>query len=146
MARQQAARANMVRDFVESLFAPVRYGIAASKQPSLDELLARGVGKLEHSRQLGAGERVDLLAMFSRLYENLGDIPQSRRLANQAVALSERALPSSNINAIRALAARGYAAVRDEDYATGGADFRSGEKDIEPTPAAQVQHHLTILQ
>ena len=124
VARQQAARANMVRDFVESLFEPVRYGIAASKQPSLDELLARGVGKLERSRQLGAGERVDLLAMFSRLFENLGDIPQSRRLANQAVALSERALPSSDINAIRALTARGYAAVRGEDYAAGGADLR----------------------
>ncbi|MES2403158.1 MAG: serine/threonine-protein kinase [Pseudomonadota bacterium] len=124
IARQQAARANMVRDFLESLFAPIRYGIAASKQPTLDELLARGVAKLEHSPQLGPGERVDLLAMFSRLYENLGEIPQSRRLAEQAVALSDRALSPSNINAIRALTARGYAAVRDEDYAAGGADLR----------------------
>ena len=124
VARRQAARANMVRDFVESLFAPVRYGVAVAKQPSLAELLSRGVAKLEHSPQLGAGERVDLLAMFSRLYENLGDIPQSRRLADQAVVLSESALPSSDINAIRALTARGYAAVRAEDYAAGGADLR----------------------
>jgi serine/threonine-protein kinase len=124
LAQQQAARANMVRSFVESLFAPIRYGVAASKQPSLAELLARGVAKLEHSPQLGAGERVDLLAMFSRLYENLGDIPQSHRLAEQAVALSERALPPSDINAIRALTARGYAEVRSEDYAAGGADLR----------------------
>ncbi|HKZ12160.1 MAG TPA: serine/threonine-protein kinase [Rhodanobacteraceae bacterium] len=131
MARQQAARANMVRDFVESLFAPVRYGVAASKQPSLDELLSRGVAKLQDSPQLGPGERVDLLAMFSRLYENLGDIPQSRRLADQAVALSERALPSSDINAIRALAARGYAAVRDEDYAAGGADLRLAHRRMQ---------------
>jgi len=124
IARQQAARANMVRDFLESLFAPIRYGIAASKQPTLDELLARGVAKLEHSPQLEPGERVDLLAMFSRLYENLGEIPQSRRLAEQAVAFSDRALSPSDINAIRALTARGYAAVRDEDYAAGGADLR----------------------
>lgn len=124
LAQQQAARANMVRDFVESLFAPIRYGVAASKQPSLDELLARGVTKLENSPQLGAGERVDLLAMFSRLYENLGDIPQSRKLAEQAVALAERTLPPSDINTIRALTARGYAAVRDEDYAAGSADLR----------------------
>jgi len=124
LATRQAARANMVRDFVESLFAPIRYGVAVSKRPSLDELLARGVGKLEHSPQLGAGERVDLLAMFSRLYENLGDIPQSRKLAEQAVALSARTLPPDDIDAIRALTARGYAAVRDEDYAAGGADLR----------------------
>lgn len=124
LAQQQAARANTVRDFLESLFAPIRYGIAASKQPSLDELLARGVEKLGHSPQLGAGERVDLLAMFSRLYENLGDIPQSRKLANQAVALSEQSLASTDINAIRALTARGYAEVRDEDYAAGSADLR----------------------
>jgi serine/threonine-protein kinase len=131
VARQQAARANMVRDFVESLFAPVRYGVAASKQPRLDELLARGVAKLERSPRLGPGERVDLLAMFSRLYENLGDIPQSRRLANQAVALSERALPTSDINAIRALTARGYAAVRDEDYSAGGADLRLAHRRMQ---------------
>jgi serine/threonine-protein kinase len=124
VAQQQAARANMVRDFVESLFAPIRYGIASTKQPSLAELLGRGVAKLEHSPQLGPGERVDLLAMFSRLYENLGDIAQSRRLAEQAVALSQRSLLPSDINALRALTARGYAAVRDEDYAAGSADLR----------------------
>jgi serine/threonine-protein kinase len=131
VARQQAVRANMVRDFIESLFAPIRYGVAASKQPSLDELLATGVAKLQHSPQLGPGERVDLLSMFSRLYENLGDIPQSRKLAGQAVALSERALPPSNINAIRALTARGYAAVRDEDYAAGGADLRLAHRRMQ---------------
>jgi len=124
IARQQATRANMVRDFIESLFAPIRYGVAASKQPSLNELLASGVAKLKQSPQLGPGERVDLLSMFSRLYENLGDIPQSRKLAEQAVALSNRALSPSDINAIRALTARGYAAVRDEDYAAGAADLR----------------------
>ncbi|HWG11223.1 MAG TPA: serine/threonine-protein kinase [Rhodanobacteraceae bacterium] len=124
LAEQQAARANMVRDFVESLFAPIRNGTAASHQPSLSDLLSRGVGKLEHSPQLAPAERVDLLAMFSRLYENLGDISQSRKLAGRAVELARQNLQPSDINAIRALTARGYAAVRDEDYAAGGADLR----------------------
>ncbi|MGH8211813.1 MAG: protein kinase domain-containing protein, partial [Rhodanobacteraceae bacterium] len=124
LAQQQAARANMVRDFVESLFAPIRYGTAVSHQPSLSDLLARGVEKLDRSQQLAPGERVDLLAMFSRLYENLGDIAQSRKLAERAVDLAQRTLQPSDINAIRALTARGYAAVRDEDYAAGGADLR----------------------
>lgn len=124
VAREQAARANMVRDFVESLFAPLRYGTAKSKQPSLGELLAEGVTKLDKSPQLGAGERVDLLAMFSRLYENVGDLAQSRRLADRAVALSQQSLPPDDINAIRALTARGYAEVRAEDYKAGGADLR----------------------
>ena len=124
VARQQAARANMVRAFVESLFAPIRYGVAAAKQPSLDELLAHGVAKLGTSPQMDDGGRVDLLAMFSRLYENLGDTVQSRQLADQAVALSERALAPTDIEAIRALTARGYAEVRTENYAAGGADLR----------------------
>jgi serine/threonine-protein kinase len=124
VAREQAARANMVRDFVESLFAPLRYGAAKSRQPSLGELLAHGVAKLDKSPRLGVGECVDLLAMFSRLYENLGDLPQSRKLADRAVALAQRALQPDDINAIRALTARGYAEVRVEDYAAGGADLR----------------------
>jgi len=131
LAQQQAARANLVRDFVEGLFAPIRYGIAVPKQPSLSELLGRGVANLEHSPRLGSSERVDLLAMFSRLYENLGDVPQSRKLADQAVALSERTLPPSDINAIRALTARGYAAVRDEHYAAGGADLRLAHRRMQ---------------
>lgn len=123
-ARQQSARANMVRNFVESLFVPVRYGVAASKQPSLDELLARGVAKLDNAPSMDDGSRVDLLAMFSRLYENLGDVARSRELANRAVTLSERTLVPSDIEAIRALTARGYAEVRMEDYAAGGTDLR----------------------
>jgi serine/threonine-protein kinase len=62
--------------------------------------------------------------MFSRLYEDLGDVAQARQLANRAVALSERTLAPSAIESIRALTARGYAAVRMEDYAAGGADLR----------------------
>jgi serine/threonine-protein kinase len=127
-ARLQAARANAVRDFVESLFAPVRYGVAAPQQPSLDQLLARGVVQLDHSPQLDDGGRVDLLAMFSRLYENLGDLARSRELANRAVALSERTLAPTAIEAIRALTARGYAEVRMEDYAAGGADLRRAHR------------------
>ncbi|HKT41992.1 MAG TPA: serine/threonine-protein kinase [Rhodanobacteraceae bacterium] len=141
VARQQAARANMVRDFIESLFAPIRYGVAVSRQPSLDALLADGVDKLEHSPQLGPGERIDLLSMFSRLYENLGDIPKSRKLAEQAVALSNRELSPSDINAIRALTARGYAAVRDEDYAAGGADLRLAHQRM----LAQGIHGETLI-
>ncbi|HXD36705.1 MAG TPA: serine/threonine-protein kinase [Rhodanobacter sp.] len=124
VARQQATRATMMRSFVESLFAPIRYGVAASKQPSLGELLARGVVKLDHSPQLDDASRVDLLAMFSRLYENLGDIAQSRKLADRAVALSDRTLAPTDIEAIRALTARGYAEVRMEDFAGGGSDLR----------------------
>lgn len=131
IASQEAARANSVRDFLESLFAPIRNGTAASRQPSLAELLDRGVTKLQRSQQLGASERVDLLSMFSRLYENLGDIPHSRKLAEQAVAIAQRDLPSTNIDAIRALVARGYAAVRAEDYASGAADLRLAHRRLQ---------------
>lgn len=124
VARRQAARANMVRDFVESLFAPIRYGVAATKQPSLGELLSRGVTKLDNAPHMDDGGRVDLLAMFSRLYESLGNAAESRTLAIQAVALSERTLAPSDIEAIRALTARGYGEVRMEDYTAGGADLR----------------------
>jgi len=124
VARRQAIRATMMRDFVEDLFAPIQYGVAPAKQPSLGELLARGVAKLDHSPQLDDAGRVDLLAMFSRLYENLGEPAQSRRLADRAVALSARALAPTDIEAIRALTARGYAEVRTEDFAAGGADLR----------------------
>jgi serine/threonine-protein kinase len=140
-ARREAMRANMVRAFVESLFAPIRYGVAASKQPSLDELLARGVAKLDHSPQMDEGGRVDLLAMFSRLYESLGDVTRSRQLAERAVALSDRVLAPTDIEAIRALTARGYAEVRMEDYAAGGADLRLAHQRM----LAQGIHGETLI-
>lgn len=124
LAQAQAARANSVRDFVEGLFAPLRYGDSAKSRPSLEDLLTRGVAELEHAPQLGAAERVDLLAMFSRLYENLGDIKAARALAGQAVALAARTLPPTDRNAVRALTARGSVEARDEDFADAGNDLR----------------------
>ena len=141
VARRQAVRANTVRAFVESLFAPIRYGVAASKQPSLDELLARGVARLDRSPQMDDGGRVDLLAMFSRLYEELGGAAQSLELANRAVALSERVLAPSDIEAIHALTARGYAEVRMENYAAGGADLRLARRRMQ----AQGIHGETLI-
>ncbi|HET6632027.1 MAG TPA: serine/threonine-protein kinase [Rhodanobacteraceae bacterium] len=122
-ARTEAQRANAVRDFVERLFEPLRHGVAAGQQPSLTQLLDASTARLAHAPGLDVGSRVDLLAMFSRIYESLGELDKAEALANQAATLSARSLRPDDINRIRALIARGYVAARKENYAAAEPDL-----------------------
>ncbi len=124
VARHEARRATAVRDFIEGLFDPLLHGISKDQQPSLVELLARGATQIESSAQLEPSERVDLLSTFSRLHESIGELTRARELANEAVRLAESALPANDVQAMRALSARGYSAVRMEDYAAASQDLR----------------------
>ncbi|MEO8010629.1 MAG: serine/threonine-protein kinase [Dokdonella sp.] len=127
-ASQEARRANAVRDFVERLFDPISNGIAQARQPSLHDLLVSGVARMQAMPSLGASERVDLLSMFARLHENLGELERARELAVAAATLAESELSGDDVNAVRALATRGFIAVRMEDYVSGGADLREAHR------------------
>lgn len=111
VARQEARRANTVKDFIESIFAPLSVGTAESKQPTYRELLASSIGKLDHDDQLGAAERVDLLLLFARLSEKIGEYDEAQALADRASAFAEQQLGSGHLLSAEALAESGSIAL-----------------------------------
>ena len=102
-AQRQAARATAVRDFVQTLFDPVRDGLAEGTMPSIRDLVTLGVQRLDASPGLGPAERVDLLTLFSRLHEDIGEMPRALALANSATALARDRLDPLDPLAIKAL-------------------------------------------
>ncbi len=129
-ARREAARANAVRDFVEGMFEPIREGVANGKQPSLTELVDQGAARVEQTTTLGAAERVDLLIMFSRLYDFLNDGDRMQVLADQAGAIADADLGADDPRAVDAAVARGIAALRRNDVTHAGQLLEEAERRL----------------
>jgi tetratricopeptide (TPR) repeat protein len=123
-ATREAQRANAVRDFVERLFEPLDEGVAPARQPTLSELVARGVQQVDADTSLPPAQRIDLMLMFARLNDRLGERAQSRALGRRAVDLAASALPASDPVAIGALTLHGEFAVADGDHEAGEAALR----------------------
>jgi len=132
-ARHEAQRANTVRDFIEKLFEPVTEGVAAAKQPTLSDLVAAGVGRLEATRDLGDAERVDLTLMFARLQENLGEFARATELADAANDMARARLDPLHPKAIEALALSGTRRVRDDDHDGGEPMLREAKRRLDAT-------------
>ena len=132
-AQRQAARATAVRDFVQTLFDPVRDGLAEGTMPSIRDLVTLGVQRLDATPGLGPAERVDLLTLFSRLHENIGEMPRALELAGTATALARDHLDPLDPLAIKALATRGYVSTKLEDFTRAGADLRLAQQRMQRT-------------
>ena len=150
LARREAQRANTVRDFLQSLFEPVAEGIAEDRQPTVKELVATGVQRLQADTALGVAERVDLTLMFARLNDNLGELPAARPLADAANALAASELPELHPLAIEALTVKGNLALRADDYDVAEPALREAERRLQRAgvagqPLVGVLSNLSVI-
>jgi len=124
IAAHEAQRANAVRGFLEDLFQPISEGVAERQVPSVNDLVGKGIEKLDTQTDLAPAERVDLLTMFARLSANLGDDARAVALASKADALAATALPASHPAAIGARVLLARHALNRDDYVTAEATLR----------------------
>jgi tetratricopeptide (TPR) repeat protein len=123
-AQHEAQRANAVRDFVEGLFTPISDGVAERKMPNVVELLERGSQRLGADTALPPAERVDLLMLFARINDRLGNTTRGRELGLAADAFARTNLPPGHAAINAALALRGIQAVRANDHAAAEGPLR----------------------
>ena len=90
-AQQQAARALEIGAFVEALFEPLEAGSAPARAPSLRELLDRARARVEARYPAQPEVRADLIAMFARINDALGETTANREVAAAAVRANEAA-------------------------------------------------------
>ncbi len=100
VARHEAARAREVQAFVESLFEPLTEGTAPEKTPSLQELLQRGLARVDSSFHDDLRAQADLLDMFSRIEDQLGEIKSNRELSERAYRVTERLYGPNDIRTL----------------------------------------------
>ena len=129
-AQAQASRADSVRGFLESLFEPVDRGLPQAQQPTVAALVATGVERLRAEPQMAPGERVDLLMMFARLNDRIGEPRVARTLGIEAAELAHAALPAGHAARTDSLALRGAQSVRAGDYDAGEADLREAQAQL----------------
>ncbi|HKE48906.1 MAG TPA: serine/threonine-protein kinase [Rhodanobacteraceae bacterium] len=109
VARQQAQRAAEVQAFVEALFQPLERGNVLAEAPSLPELLRRGRERIDQRYPDNPEVRADLLAMFARIGDGVGETANNRALAEAAWRANAQAYGADDARSLQAQSL--YAAV-----------------------------------
>lgn len=151
VARHEAQRANMVRDFVEDIFSPIQNSVIEAKQTSVHDLLANATTKLDKNTGLAVGERIDLELLFSGLHEKMGEPDQALALASRASKLAESKLSPDDPAALDAEISYAYALLEHDDQAKAEPLLESlksrigGRRIIEGMPLVRLYDGLAIV-
>jgi eukaryotic-like serine/threonine-protein kinase len=86
-ARQEAATSKQVSDFLVRLFTLSNPNEAPGKPTTVRELLERGAGGIETDLKGQPVVQANLFGTISKVYEALGQYPESKRFAEKALAL-----------------------------------------------------------
>ena len=130
LAKKEARRANTVREFVESIFAPVSEGVIESKQPSLKALLEKSVANLRSNTELGVEERADLLSIFSRLSNKIESRDEAFKLIDEAHGLAQTKLGPNHLSTTLALAERGHVQLTRQNREAAERDLIAAEQQF----------------
>ncbi len=130
LAKKEARRANTVREFVESIFAPVSEGVIESRQPSLKALLEKSVANLRSNTELGVEERVDLLSIFSRLSNKIESRDEAFKLIDEAYGLAQTTLGPDHLSTTLTLAERGQVQLTRQNREAAERDLIAAEQQF----------------
>ena len=143
-ARQQAQRAQAVQAFVEDMLAPLREGVPRTRMPPLDELLAKGVARLDRDVRRDPSVYSELLVMFARTYDRMGDIDTARVLAGRAYLHSAAAFGVDDARTLEALAMRGRMHARFGEPAKARADLEAARARMQRAGARGVAMAMVL--
>ncbi len=93
IAREEAARANIVRDFVISIFKSAGADLPKDKRPSADDLVEQAARRLVDDSDLPAATRVDLLLALARVSISVGEHDRALGLLDAAAPLVDAGDP-----------------------------------------------------
>ena len=90
VARQQAARANVVRDFLVSIFESAGADLPLDKRPTTQDIVDQATRQLTERGDLSDALRVDLLLTLAKVANSVGANAQSLKLLDLARPEVER--------------------------------------------------------
>ncbi|MBS0432699.1 MAG: serine/threonine protein kinase [Proteobacteria bacterium] len=90
LARQQATRANMVRDFLESVFESARARLPRDQRPTPEDLVKQSAADLMARNGLPQALRADLLLTLARVAHSVGSNDQAMQLLDSSAPIIQR--------------------------------------------------------
>ncbi|HKE46451.1 MAG TPA: protein kinase [Rhodanobacteraceae bacterium] len=90
VVRQEAARANAVRDFLLSVFKSAETTLPKDTRPSVEDLVEAATARLEAQTSLPDAQRVDLLLALAKVAESVGAFEQALDLVGRSLPAVER--------------------------------------------------------
>ena len=143
-ARQQAERAHAVQVFVEDMLAPLREGVPRARMPPLDRLLAMGVARLDRDGGRDPAVYSELLVMFARTYDRMGEIDTARTLAVRAYRHSAAAFGADDVRTLEALAMRGRMHARFGERSKARADLEAARTRMQRAGTRGVEMAMVL--
>ncbi len=123
VARNEASQAREIQAFVESLFQPLTEGTAPEREPSLKDLLQRGIERIDGSFHDNLSAQADLLDMFSRIEDQLGEVKNNRDLSERAYRVTERLYGPNDVRTLDTREKHGRILYRLGEYAAAAGEL-----------------------
>jgi tetratricopeptide (TPR) repeat protein len=102
VARNEAKRAAEVQYFLESLFVPLQEGTSPAQAPTVQELLQRGVTRVNQGFARDPRARAEILALFARINAAVGEVRGNIDLARAAWRASRDAYGATDRRTLQA--------------------------------------------
>ncbi|MBB5208177.1 serine/threonine-protein kinase [Chiayiivirga flava] len=102
VARSQVQRAGEVQAFVEALFEPLETGNQTDSSPSVRDLVQRGLERLDGRHPHDVRVRADLLGLFARINDGMGEASSNLDLAHDAWQANAQAFGHDDVRTLRA--------------------------------------------
>jgi serine/threonine-protein kinase len=103
IVRNEARRANAVRDFVVGLFDSARAHLPRDARPTPEALVRQAQKRLAAASDVAPDTRADLLRTLGEVELSLSDFARAQTLFNQASALAEQTGDVAGVRAARVL-------------------------------------------
>jgi tetratricopeptide (TPR) repeat protein/tRNA A-37 threonylcarbamoyl transferase component Bud32 len=123
VAQVQAARAEEVQGFIESLFSSITEGRAPASEVSVLELVERATARIEQAYPENPDVEASLLALFARIQLALGNFERNRDLAADAMRANVAAYGELDPRSLDAAFVHGQVLRRLGEYDAALAEF-----------------------
>lgn len=103
VARQEARKAEEVKEFLESMFTVSDPNMAQGQELSARDLLDIGAARIQHELSQQPEIQVEMLSVIGRLYHPLGEYDRAEELFRQALSLRRELSGQDHIDVVSSL-------------------------------------------
>ena len=120
LARSESGKAEQTIQFLLDIFRSADPALTRGRKVTAEELLQRGVERIDRHRLDDAAMRYGLLVAMGEAYLGIGDLGRAYPLFERALALQREALPEDTLKRVRALVLMGRSRGGGDDLALAG--------------------------